>query len=132
MKKFLISAAALAMISAPIAASAQPYGHDRGGQAPVASHVDNGYRDHGGNSTAGPAIAAGIFGFILGAAISSSHQPTYAQDTRYDYGYNGGYDNGYDGGYNYGDGYSQRCRWETQAVQGRWGRVHYEQVQICR
>ncbi len=100
MKNLVLGAAALVMTAAPLAASAQPYGHDWHG---------------GGNG--GAAVAAGLFGLAVGAAIADSsyhrdyaYQPTYA----------------YDGGY------VQHCFWQTRLVRGPWGRVHYQQVEVCR
>jgi len=117
MKKFLIGAAALATAAAPLAASAQPSWQGHGG--PAAERYDH---RGGGGDRAGAVLAAGLFGFILGAAITSS-----AHDNDYNYGYRDA-DYGYGNGY----GYTERCRWETQAVRGPWGRTHYEQVQVCR
>ncbi|HEY1751932.1 MAG TPA: hypothetical protein VGG29_11740 [Caulobacteraceae bacterium] len=107
MKKLLIGAAALITAAAPIAASAAPF---HGGRtAAVAYH--NGWRgDHrGGNG--GAALAAGLFGLVVGAAIASSDRPDYAAPSY---------------GYGYGD-----CGWRTEAVRGPYGRIHYEQVQVC-
>lgn len=62
-KFLLIAAAALSMVAAPIAASAQPYGH--GGYA------HGGYRGDGG-----AVLAAGLFGLVLGAvAADAASQP---------------------------------------------------------
>ena len=114
MKKLMIAAAALAVAAAPIAASAAPYGFGGRGEA-VRVH-DNGYRgqsygrgwnghynDGRYNDGRGAAVAAGLFGLVLGAAIASNH-PYYAE----------------------------RCGWETQAYPGPYGEVQYEQVQVCR
>ena len=120
-KKVLIGTAALAMVSAPIVASAQP------ARSWHAAHYN--YRDH---DNTGAAVAAGLFGLVLGAAIaSSSHHDYDNRDYGYgDYGY-GGY--GYSG---YGSGdyqpYPVRCGWETRAYPGPWGSVSYQQVQVCR
>ncbi len=111
MKKFLIGAVALITAAAPIAASAAPF---HGGR-PAAVAYHNGWRggytgwgDNRGNG--GAAIAAGLFGLALGAAIASSNQPAYAPNY----------------GYGYGD-----CGWQTQAVRGPYGQIRYEQVQVC-
>ena len=110
MKKLLIAAAALAVTAAPIAASAAPFGF--GGHGDVVRVHDNGFRgngfrggrwDGGYNDGRGAAVAAGLFGLVLGAAIANDH-PYYAQ----------------------------RCGWETQAYPGPYGTVQYEQVQVCR
>jgi hypothetical protein len=108
MKKLLIAAAALAVTAAPIAASAAPFGF--GGRGEVVRVHDNGFRGGYGrgwngryNDNRGAAVAAGLFGLVLGAAIANDH-PYYAQ----------------------------RCGWETQAYPGPYGTVQYEQVQVCR
>ena len=110
MKKLLIAAAALAVAAAPIAASASPFGFGGRGEA-VRVHSD-GYRGGRGygpnwdgryNDGRGAAVAAGLFGLVLGAAIANDH-PYYAQ----------------------------RCGWETQAYPGPYGTVQYQQVQVCR
>jgi hypothetical protein len=88
--------AALAMVAGATAASAQPY---RGGYY--------GGRGHHGND-AGVAIAGGIVGLALGAAIAGNNSGHYR--TGYDYGYAppppppryyGGYGYGPRGGYGY-------------------------------
>jgi hypothetical protein len=105
-KKILVTAAAgLAMIAAPIAASAHP------------SH-------NGGN--AGAAVAAGALGFILGAALTSSQHQDYAP--AYDNGPAYGYGQPYYAPADYGD----RCFWRTQAYRTHWGRIQYRQVEVCR
>jgi hypothetical protein len=111
MKTLLIAAASLATLAAPVAASAAPaWGH--GGYAN--GHGYGGYRgDYRGND--GAAVAAGLFGFVLGAAVTHN-QPAYTYD-------------GY--GYDYPP-YATRCHWETRAYEGAWGRVHYQQVEVCR
>lgn len=114
MKKFLIAAAALAVTAAPIAASAQPYGYG-GHDGRVAVRTFNGDRggynnyrgqrgwDHDRRDDRGGAVAAGLFGLFLGAALASNHPH-----------------------------YERECGWETQAYPGPWGGVRYEQVQVCR
>ena len=106
-KKLMLGAAALAVTAAPIAASAAPFGHDYGGRGDY--HVAyrgydrgdwRGYRDH--DDDRGAALAAGLFGLVLGSAIASNH------------------------------GYYQDCYWQTRPVVGPYGYVHYEQVQVCR
>jgi hypothetical protein len=118
MKKLMLGAAALAVTAAPIAASAEPFGHDYGGRGDY--HVAyrsydrdgwrgdyrdwrgdyRGYRDH--DDDAGAALAAGLFGFVLGNAIASNH------------------------------GYYQDCYLQTRPVIGPYGYVHYERVEVCR
>ena len=116
LKKILIGTAALAMVASPIVASAQPV------RSWHAAHYD---RDHG---NAGAAVAAGLFGLVLGAAIASSSHHDY--DYNQGYGYNQGYEyNQYDGDY---QPYPVRCGWETRAYPGPWGSVSYQQVQVCR
>ncbi len=74
---------------------------------------------HGGNG--GAAVAAGIAGLAIGAALASNNHGYYG----------GGY---YDGGYyaparGYGYGYGYRhCRLESR-WNYRWG--GYEQVRVC-
>ena len=114
MKNLLIAAATLAVAAAPIAASAQPFGHAYDGRYTQVVRNDGfraGYRNDGyrgsnwdgrHNDGRGAAVAAGLFGLFLGAALSNDRP------------------------------YMQRCDWETQPVVGPYGYVHYEQVQVCR
>ena len=109
MKKLFIAASALLMAAAPIAASAGPFGHGFGRGGEVVRVHNGGFRGgYGPNwdgrygDGRGAAVAAGLFGFALGAAIASD-QP-----------------------------YVQQCGWETQAYPGPYGGVRYEQVQVCR
>jgi hypothetical protein len=108
-KTLVIAASSLAMIAAPIAASAQPYGHGDNSWRSQRVDTRNNGRDFGGRDGRGDAaIAAGLFGLFLTAAIVSNHP--YAEPAAY----------------------TQRCDWETQAFQGPYGQVHYQQVQVCR
>jgi hypothetical protein len=114
MKKLLIAAAALLTVAAPVAASAAPFGFDAGRGAEVVRIHDDGSRGGGFRGGYGPnwdgrysdgrgaAVAAGLFGFVLGAALD---HPYYAQP---------------------------QCGWVTQAYPGPYGGVRYEQVQVCR
>ena len=80
-------------------------------------HWDNGHRRHNDRDNDGAAIAAGVVGLILGAAIASSSQPSapvYAQ------GYSGGYD--YDRYGRYSD-YDRACAskyWSYEADSGTY------------
>lgn len=86
MKKLLIAAAALLTVAAPVAASAAPFGFGYGhGPEVVRVHDDgfrgDGFRGYGWRGGYGPnwdgrysdgrgaAVAAGLFGFVLGAAL---------------------------------------------------------------
>ena len=111
MKKFLIAAAALAVAAAPLAASADPFNHGGRGYQSDRGHEGGGYRggynrgwdgDRRGDDRGG-AVAAGLFGLFLGAALANDH-PRYERE----------------------------CGWETQAYPGPYGSVRYEQVQVCR
>ena len=112
MKKLFIAASALLMAAAPLAASADPFDHgfNHGGRATEVVRVhDQGYRGGYGSNWdgrysdgRGSAVAAGLFGLFLGAALASDHP------------------------------YVQQCGWETQAYPGPYGGVRYEQVQVCR
>ena len=105
MKKILVTAAAgLALVAAPMAASAHPY-------------------HRGGGDAAGAAVAAGLFGLVLGAALASNHD----DGPRYDYPPAYGYDRAYQPAY-----YGPHCFWRTVARPDGWGGVEYRQVQVCR
>jgi len=105
MKKILIATAAIAVVATPIAAAAQPFDRDGG----YAVRFDNrGYYRYG-RYDGGGAVAAGLFGLFLGAAIANS-QPAYV----------------------YPPPYPVRCDWETRAYPGPYGTVTYQQVQVCR
>ncbi|MFI4934944.1 MAG: hypothetical protein ACHP7N_10025 [Caulobacterales bacterium] len=113
MKKLMIAAAALTMAAAPLAASAEPFGgHDgRGGWQ---DNRGGGWRgDRGGNG--GAALAAGLFGLVVGSAIANAHDNEY----------------GYAQPYGYGD-YGPRCVWQSRPFVGPYGGVHYETVRVCR
>ncbi len=104
MKKLLLGAAALATAGLPIAASADPYFHSRDGwnegryesyrgyDGYDRGYYDRGYYDSDGwrrhdDDGRGAAMAAGLFGLVLGAALAdSAHHHHYHH---YDYGYRG-------------------------------------------
>ena len=96
------------------------------GVASAQSH--NNYRHHHDNS--GAAVAAGIAGLAIGAAIASSGNNGYSNGY-YDNGYynRGYYDRGYyDRGYGYGYDYGpRRCRTYTT-----WDPYYGEYVQHRR
>src|SRR5579863_8596415 len=114
MKKLMLTAAALAITAAPLAASAEPFGHNRGGDF-RGQRFDgdrgyrggwDGYRGYRGGwdgDRGDGAAAAGLFGFVLGAALANDHP-----------------------------GYYQDCYWQSRPVVGPYGYVHYERVEICR
>ena len=112
--------AALAMVAGATAASAQPY---RGG------YYGHGY--HHGND-AGVAIAGGIVGLALGAAIAGNNNNRYERGYAYapppppPPRYYGGY--GYARPYAYG--YSGRDCWTTRDYDRYRGEV-YERT-VCR
>jgi hypothetical protein len=118
MKTLLIAASSLAMIAAPIAASARPYDQGDNGWRSHSSdnrgwqgrdYRDRGDRDYDHRGNGDAAVALGLFGLFLTAAIASSH-------------------------HNYDEPrpYAARCDWETEAYRGPYGQVRYEQVQVCR
>lgn len=116
MKKIILTAAAgLAVLAAPLAASAEPFGHGRDGGGWNQGGRDggwrggDGWRDHDGwrdRDGGGGALAAGLFGLFVGSAIANANHPYY--------------------------GYEQRCGWTTQRYVDYWGDVHYRQVEVCR
>jgi opacity protein-like surface antigen len=107
MKTLLMAAASLAVVAAPVAASAQGHGHGGYGHG----GYSHGYR--GGRGDGGGMLAAGLFGLVLGSAIASSSHS-------YDYGYERPY------------GYGERCVWRNQAYDVGYGQVEYRQVEVCR
>jgi hypothetical protein len=109
MKKIILGAAALIMAAAPLAASAQSFDHGRGGNDRGYSQqrggdYRGGGRDYRGDG--GGAAAAGLFGFVFGSILAHANDERVA--------------------------YRQECWWQNEPVQGPYGRVHYEQVQVCR
>jgi hypothetical protein len=115
MRKALTAAMAAITLGGAISATAlpadaRPYGH--------------GYYGHGyGRGNGGAAVAAGVVGLALGAAIASNHGPYYR----------GGY--GYYGGpayaYGYGPGYAtcMTTRWVWDPYYGR--RVPVREPYAC-
>jgi|GEM_PF-4426196 len=123
MKKILAAVASLSLLAAPLAASAQSFGHggEHGGGS---SHGDGGQRSGGGDhrggygggygggyrgygggygrgygygyGNGGAALAAGAFGLVVGSALASQS-----------YGYDEPY--GYAQPYAYDDDYGARC-----------------------
>ena len=110
MKKIMLAIASLAVVAAPVAASAQSYGHgrDSGGWNNRGGY---GRGERGDRGNGGAILAAGVFGLILGSAIASSN---------HSYGYDRPY------------GYAQRCEWRNQAYDTGYGEIAYRQVEVCR
>jgi hypothetical protein len=115
MNKLVIGVAGLAMLAAPLAASAEPYGRDGGGWGHRGDYGRGYDRDVGG-----AALAAGIAGLAVGAALAD----------RGDYGYAPAY--GYAPSDDYGYAYGPRCFWRTQPYRTYYGGVAYRQVEVCR
>lgn len=103
MKKLILAVASLALVSAPLAASAAPIGYGHGGGA-----WSGGRGYDGGNG--GGVVAAGLFGLIAGAAIASSYHQDYAPAYAY----------------------APQCGWTTERYVTPWGHVEYRQVEVCR
>lgn len=115
MKKLLAAVASLAVVVAPMAASAQSYGHGRSGEnwggRGMQQHYNGGAgayrgysrdlrggygRDDRRTDTAGVAIVAGLAGLLLGSALSNQqsygYSQPYAQPSGYQaYGYSPSY-----------------------------------------
>ena len=127
MNKLLITVASLAVAAAPLAASAQSFDHNGGGS----NHASGGQRQafqsrgndrgrdygrgdfgrgRGWNDNNGSAVAAGLAGLFLGAALSNSR----AYDAQ---------------SYAYGQDYG--CGWRTQAFRDWNGRIEYRDVNTC-
>ncbi|HLI64812.1 MAG TPA: hypothetical protein VKU90_00490 [Caulobacteraceae bacterium] len=122
MKKILMTAVAgLSLVAAPLAATAAPY-HGSHGFSGDYRRGDNG-RDNG----AGVAIAAGVFGLILGAALANSADNHQAYEQRGDYGRYQQADYGYQGA-----DYGQRCAWVAHPYTNGWGQTQYQEVWTCR
>lgn len=138
MKSFLIAVAGLAVVAAPLAASAQSYGHDRGGYG----HGDYGRGDYGrgdygrgdygrgdyrrdyDRDGGGAALAAGVAGLFIGSTLAGSGD-------RYDDDYRPAY--GYAQPYPYESyGYARRCYVQTRPYYTPYGEVAYRRVRVCR
>ena len=111
MKKIMLAIASLAVVAAPVAASAQSYGHDNGHGRDSGGWNNRGDYRRGDRGDGGAVLAAGVFGLILGSAIASSN---------HSYGYDRPY------------GYAQRCAWRNQAYDTGYGEIAYRQVEVCR
>ncbi|HEX4098114.1 MAG TPA: hypothetical protein VHX64_15425 [Caulobacteraceae bacterium] len=114
MKKIILGVAALILAAAPLAASAQPFGNGNhnGGYSQQRGNDNRGFDNRGGGrydgyrGNGGGAVAAGVFGFVFGSILTHALEQPVA--------------------------YQQQCWWQNEPVQGPYGRVHYEQVQVCR
>jgi hypothetical protein len=118
MNKLVIGVAGLAMLAAPLAASAEPYGHggrEGGGWDHRGDYGRGDDRDGGG-----AALAAGIAGLAIGAALAD----------RGDYGSAPSY--GYAPNYDYGYAYGPHCFWQNRPYRTYYGGVAYRQVEVCR
>jgi hypothetical protein len=105
MKKLLTTAVAAVTLAGAAAATATPAAaqHYRGGYGGYHGYYGGHY-----HNDAGPAIAAGVLGLALGAAIASNHSHGYYGGSYYGGGpYYGGY---YDDGY-YGPRICESTRW---------------------
>jgi len=117
----MTAVAGLSLVAAPLAATAAPY-HGSHGFSGDYRRGDNG-RDNG----AGVAIAAGVFGLILGAALANSADNHQAYEQRGDYGRYQQADYGYQGA-----DYGQRCAWVAHPYTNGWGQTQYQEVWTCR
>jgi hypothetical protein len=115
MNKLVMGFAGLAILAAPLAASAQSYLHGRDGGG-----WSRGYNgDYGrgyDRDSGGAAIVAGVAGLALGATLAGHGD--------YGYGYAAPYDDGY--------AYAPRCFWQSQPYRTYYGGIAYRQVQVCR
>ena len=118
MNKIMLAIASLAVVAAPVAASAQSYGHGQGrGGGGWSNRGGYGHSYRGDRGNGGAALAAGVFGLVLGSAIASSYHSN-------DYGRSYGYAQPY--------GYAQNCEWRNQAYDTGYGEIAYRQVEVCR
>ena len=111
MNKFLIGVASVAMLAAPLAASAQSFGHGRGDYG----RGDYGRGGYDRDGFGGGAVAAGVAGLVIGSALANS--------TPYGYGPAYGYAPAY---------YGPHCFWQAQPYRTYYGGVAYQQVKVCR
>lgn len=125
-----MTVASLAIVAAPLAASAQSFDHNRNGGGDrhasqdrgAYGRQDQGRGDYGrgrgwDRGNGGAAFAAGITGLFLGAALADSQ------------GYNAGPSYGYAQPYAYDQGYD--CGWTTQTYRDRYGNLETRQVNTC-
>jgi hypothetical protein len=123
MRRILILATAALTLAGAIAVS-----------GPAAAQYRRDYRDRD-RDRHGDAVAAGVLGFALGAAVGGSNNNRYGSRGYYDRGYYGqgprrGYGYGYPSrGYAYGYGYRQprRC-----VVERRWDPYYGRSVRYER
>jgi hypothetical protein len=116
MRKILTVALAALTLGGAVAAAATPAAaRPHGGWGGHGYYGGGRYYGHRG-SVAGPAIAAGVVGLALGAALASNSRPAYgyydSDYPRYGYGYAPGY-------YGYGGGYCESRRWVYDPYIGR-------------
>jgi opacity protein-like surface antigen len=112
MKKLLTTAVAAVTLAGAAAATATPAAaqHYRGGYGGYGGYSHGYYGGHYHHDNAGPAIAAGVLGLALGAAIASNGHSSY-YDRPY---YGGGYYDGY-----YGPRWCETTRWVWDPYIGR-------------
>jgi hypothetical protein len=132
MKKSLAAAMAAITFGGAVAATALPaqaerYEHHGGYGYGGYGRGYEGRRDYGHRDNGGAALAAGVVGLALGAALASSSNHSYGYGNRGYGGYNNGYYapsygyGGYGGGYGYDAPY-QVCesrRWVYDPYIGR-------------
>jgi hypothetical protein len=138
MKKLLIAVAGLAMVAAPLAASAQSYGRAGGGWnsgrasgGQASYNRGNDRRAYGGNDAAAAALTGGVIGLLLGSALSHSNQYGYPQSYGYarSYGYGEGrYGSGGSYGYAQPYGYGASYGRQTRDYDDAYGRAGYRQA----
>jgi opacity protein-like surface antigen len=122
-KKLLAGIASVALVVTPIAASAQSYGHGRGGDGHgwqqrydggaaayrgyARDQRSNYRRDDHRNDSGGVAIVAGLAGLLLGSALASQQSSGYSQPYAQPYGYqpDGYQPSGYSPPYGYQSGW---------------------------
>ena len=128
MNTLLIGIASLAIVAAPLVASAEPHGRDGGGygggygggdgDGDGGGYGGGGYGGYvGGDGDGLGAIAAGVAGLFLGSALANSGEDDYAP--AYGYGY-------------VQPAYVPRCFLQAQPYRTYDGGVAYQQVRVCR